>query len=122
MAVWVPTRRAAARRGPRPHGMPLDQCGHNGRSMIEELLLIERHMGSPGEWCSECIKKHLLTLAALGSEGARLTGSPIERRTLGRLALSARLWVTTFEAAPDRTREAVRSARQAMIRRYYRKQ
>lgn len=119
MAVLIPGRRRARARVPRPHGMPLDQCGHNGRAMVEELLLIELHLGVTGWWCSRCIKKHLITVAALGSEGARLTGSPLERRRLGNVALVARSWVRFFQRAPDQTLQAVRGTRQAMLRRYY---
>lgn len=97
----------------------LHHCAHNGRAMVEELLLIERHLGVPGEWCRACLKKHLLTVAALGHEGARLTGSLSERRALGAVSTAARRWLAEFEAAPGRTQQAVRAARQSLLKRYY---
>lgn len=98
----------------------LHHCAHNGRAIIEELLLIERHLTVPGEWCKACLKKHLLTVAALGNEGARLSGSLSERRALRVLSEDARHWLEEFQRVPGRTQQAVRAARQALIKRYYR--
>ena len=64
-------------------------------SILEELLLIERHArdGSAVEGGCGCIEeKHLLTLSGLCNEAATLMSNPKEAKLYERLGKQAREW------------------------------
>ena len=52
--------------------MPVNDPEHNLREIIKQLLLVEDHMFQDDKKCIPCIRKHLLTIEALGEEGVTL--------------------------------------------------
>jgi hypothetical protein len=54
---------------------PVHDPEYNRELIVKELLLLERHLNIPEEWCMEdCIPNHLLRAEALAEEAIRLGG------------------------------------------------
>ena len=51
-----------------PTNLPVLDFRFNVREIIKEIVLLEQHLVHPGKYCSDCVKKHFLTVEALSEE------------------------------------------------------
>tara|TARA_Y100000310_G_C20531112_1_gene738497 strand:- start:541 stop:918 length:378 start_codon:yes stop_codon:yes gene_type:complete len=52
--------------------LPLMDPAHNLREVCKQLVLLEDHLTHPAKQCSDCIRKHFLTIEALLEEALAL--------------------------------------------------
>lgn len=57
-----------------PRVLPLHAPQFNIREACKEMLLLEKHLGVKGQYCTDCIMKHMLTVEALFEEAIGLGG------------------------------------------------
>jgi hypothetical protein len=68
----------------------------NFREALKQLLLLEDHLTHSYKLCPDCVRKHLLTIEALGEEVTSLKPGELEAEAGEMLAELARQWMTDF--------------------------
>jgi len=53
--------------------LPITDPEFNLRECAKQMILLEDHLFNPQKRCSDCIKKHCMSIEALAEEGASLT-------------------------------------------------
>jgi hypothetical protein len=73
----------------------------NLREIAKQMVLLEDHLVHPYKQCTDCIRKHLLTIEAFAEEAVALDPTGVYRVTASTLAESARTWMESFEDGID---------------------
>lgn len=77
--------------------LPLTHPAFNLREIVKQMVLLEDHLLHPYKLCSDCVRKHLLTIEAFAEEAVTLDkpNGFFTDATEG-LAETARQWMESF--------------------------
>ena len=117
-------RRALKRQAQHRSLMPVMRPSQNMRDIIKQMLLLEDHLYHAEKRCSDCIRKHFLTIEALAEECTSLckpTNILPEARALTSLM---RVLHHAWEQQPkngalmERIASRIRKTRKALMKKY----
>ena len=73
----------------------------NVREIVKQMILLEDHLIHKNKICSDCIRKHLMTIEALAEEATCLDTGRIFGKSLDAIAAQARSWMVGFLDGSD---------------------
>lgn len=74
----------------------------NIREICKQMLLLEDHLSDDDKYCTDCIRKHLMTVEALAEEAVTLEPKSKWLKHSKRIALKARNWMIAFTDGMDK--------------------
>lgn len=96
---------------------PVSDPRYNVREVCKEMILLERHLALPNQFCQDCIRKHFLTVEALLEEAMTLGADPVLYKVLTEThkgwRVLQRQWLGHQIANPDLAQK-IRRVRKAL--------
>jgi hypothetical protein len=89
----------------------------NMREVAKQLLLVEDHLASDEKFCADCVRKHLMTVEALGEEAVALDPDSDWVKEAKSVTRRAKGWLVKFEDGLDRESlaKSIRPVRKGLI-------
>lgn len=96
---------------------PLNSAEFNVREIAKQLLLLEDHLSDDEKYCTDCIRKHLMTAEALAEEAVAMDPKSKWLRDAKYLAKQTRNWMVDFIQGKNRVilSQEIRVVRKKLI-------
>lgn len=104
-----------------PGLLPVMESEFNLRECAKQMILLEDHLNNPRKFCTDCCKKHFLTLEGLAEEGASINGEKDCKAECNRLAEHIRMCEKRFLSGEDPSDIAqdLRKLRKPLMYKYF---
>lgn len=93
----------------------------NLREIAKQMILLEDHLANDEKFCSDCIRKHILTVEGLSEEGLSLDTRKNMSKDFNKYASLARSWMVSHTDKKNRfgLLQSIRKERKPLMNRVY---
>lgn len=93
----------------------------NMREIAKQMILLEDHIANDEKFCSDCIRKHILTIEGLSEEGLSLDTKKSMSKDFNKYASLARSWMVNHTDKKNRflLLQHIRKERKPLMNRVY---
>jgi hypothetical protein len=93
----------------------------NMREIAKQMILLEDHLANDEKFCSDCIRKHILTIEGLSEEGLSLDTGKSMSKDFNKYASLSRSWMISHTDKKNRfgLLQNIRKERKPLMNKVY---